>query len=221
MFLEEKEKQIYNAFLIAGRKAKNQPFTLRKDFSKISDKIYVQLKKLSLFFDTNHGVNYDEYFISPYKYYGQEDYYDLQFFLTSKAVKCYTLYKRQKETQESDNTDTIETCKQCCIFIYNYCKQEEITLQQYKSHITGNIPTIIQHLKDHKINFYTIHALECEKYLRNTIENDIVNFIISDYNKILNETRIKFQKSTKLKHTVRKALSIVEEKLLINNKTII
>ena len=37
MSLTELEKQIYNAYLIASRTAKDKPFKLRRDFTKVDD----------------------------------------------------------------------------------------------------------------------------------------------------------------------------------------
>lgn len=212
MDLTALDKRIYNAHLIASRKAKNQPFKLRENFDKVDDKTYVQLKKLSSFFSNNSSVNIDDFFNAPYKYYEGEEYYALDFFTTMKAAKCYSLYKKSKELQDPDSEETINSCKTCCAFIYKYCRENNISLEQYKTHVNGTTPIVLQHLKEHHINFYTIHGLNSITILKQT-EPEILDFFISDFNIILNETRINFQKSTKLKHTIRKAFEIIDNQL--------
>jgi len=217
MSLTETEKQIWNTFIVSGRRAQNKPFTLRKDFSKFDDASYILLKKLHAFFNKYPYINMSEYFMAPYKYYGPVGYFDLQYFTTVKAIKCFSLYQRQKETQDPDNDDTINECKAACSFIYKFCVDNNLTLEEYKTYTSGSVPDLLQHLKDHRINFYTIHGLNCEKSI-NRVEVDILNFIIKDFTDILNNTRINFQKSSKLKHVIRKAFAIIENKLLQNKK---
>jgi hypothetical protein len=217
MHLTESEKAIYNTFLATGRSIQNKPFTIRKDFSKIDDKTYILLKKLSLFFSKYTHIKYNDFFAAPYNYYGKDNYFDLQYFTTIKAIKCYTLYQKQKETEQPDSENIINSCKESCSFIYKYCRDHNLTLDEYRHYIVGTIPIILQHLKDHKINFYTIQGLNCDRTIRR-VERDILNFIVEDFDTLLNNTRINFQKSNSLKNIVRKAFAIIEEKLLQNKK---
>lgn len=217
MHLTDFEKNIYNTFLATGRSIQNKPFTIRKDFTKLDDKSYILLKKLSAFFNKYNHISCSDFFAAPYHYYGKDNYFELQYYATVKAIKCYSLYQSQKEQENPDNENIISFCKECCAFIYKYCKENNLTLEQYRVHVVGNLPIIIQHLKEHKINFYTIHGLDCDKTIKR-VEQDILDFIVKDFNIILNNTRINFLKSKKLKNTVRKAFAIIEEKLLQINK---
>ncbi len=220
MSLTDKEKNIYNTFLATGRSIQNKPFTIRKDFNKVDDKTYILLKKLSAFFAKYSHIKYGDFFAAPYKYYGVDNYFDLQYFTTVKAIKCYSLYQKQKETEDPDNEYIINSCKESCSFIYKYCKEQNLTLAEYKVSIVGTMPIIMQHLKEHRINFYVLHGLNCEKTLRR-VEEEILNFMVENFNNVINITRINFQKSNTLKHTVRKAFAIIEEKLLqIKKQTI-
>lgn len=215
--LTELEKRIYNSYLIASRTAKKQPFKLRQNFDSIDDQTYVVLKKLGIFFEKNNNIKQVDFFNAPFSYYGADNFFDLSFFLTPKAIKCYSLYVKKKETQDPDNEDTILNAKDCCMFIYRYCAENKITLDEYKTVIHGTTPLILQHLRDHKINFYTLHGLESDKTIRQ-VEPDLLEFFISNFQSLLNETRINFQQSTRLKKIIRESLSIIENKLL-KNKT--
>jgi hypothetical protein len=212
MSLTELEKQIYNAYLIASRTARNKPFKIRENFKKVDDKTYIILKKLALLFEHNKSVNVHDFFKAPFLYY-DIDYVDLQFFATPKAIKCYTLYKRKLETLSPDCEDNIVKCKQCCAFIFRYCKEKNLTLNEYKTINSGTTPLILQHLRDHNINFYVIHGLECDRILR-SVEPDLLEFFITDFNTLLNDTRINFQRSVRLKAVIRESLRIIEEYLL-------
>ena len=217
MSLTELEKQIYNAYLIASRTAKDKPFKLRRDFTKVDDKTFIILKKLSSLFTSNRNVNIADFFKAPYSYYGAEEYFDLQYFMSPKAIKCYTMYKRKLETTLPDSEENIIRCKQCCTFILRYCVENNLSLNEYKSINNGTTPLVLQHLRDHSINFYVIHGLECDRVIRQ-VEPDLLEFFITDFNTVLNETRINFQRSEKLKQVVRKSFQLIEEYLL-KNKT--
>lgn len=215
--LTEQEKRIYNSYLIASRSAKNKPFKLRQNFDSIDNQTYVVLKKLGIFFEKNNNIKQIDFFTAPFSYYGSDNFFDISFFLTPKAIKCYSLYVKKKETQDPDNEDTILSTKDCCIFIYKYCAENKITLHEYKNIIHGTTPLILQHLRDHKINFYTLHGLQCDRTIRQ-VESDLLEFFISNFEYLLNETRVNFQRSIRLKNIIRESLSIIENKLL-KNKT--
>ena len=215
--LTEQEKRIYNSYLIASRSAKNKPFKLRQNFDSIDNQTYVVLKKLGLFFEKHYNIKQVDFFTAPFSYYGSDNFFDLSFFLTPKAVKCYSLYIKKKETQDPDNEDTILSTKDCCIFIYKYCAENKITLHEYKHIINGTTPLVLQHLRDHKINFYTLHGLQCDRTIRQ-VESELLEFFVSNFESLLNDTRVNFQRSIRLKNIVRESLSIIENKLL-KNKT--
>jgi len=218
MSLTEVEKKIYNSFLIAQRTIKGLPFKLRQNFDKISDAEYTTLKKLSFLFASNKQVDMLAFFTAPYKMYQDETYFDLQFFKTPKAIACYTAYMRKKETLSPDTEDMINACKRSCTFILRYCRTTNITLSQYKVINLGNTPVVLQHLRDHKINFYILHGLECNKTLK-LVEPDLLDFFIKDFHDTLNITRTILAQSQKLKHIISAALKIIEVQLLQSQAT--
>ena len=92
--ISKKEEAIYNSYLYASRSAQNKPTKFRKDFSKLKDEDFVAVKKLSLFFNKHSNINYHDWFIAPFKVYSKDDYYDLRFYNTRKALKCYTIFMK-------------------------------------------------------------------------------------------------------------------------------
>ncbi len=216
--INDKEKYIYNSFLKISRTVKNKPYNFRQNFSTLDNTTCLYLKKLSSFFSTYQNISFDDFFIAPYKVYEREEYFDLHFFCTRRALKCYTEYIKQRETSDTESDNTIEFCKECCKHIYKFCKEQELTLNTYKTAISGTTPIVLQHLKDHKINFYVLHGLGVQPQGKD--ESFIYEFAIPEFYKTYNTTKQKFLKSKRLKDVIRTALKLVDEKLLIyeNNK---
>jgi hypothetical protein len=220
--ITEKEKHIYNSFLYASRKAKNKPVRLRQNFDNIQSKDEVALKKLNLLLSKYTHINYSDFFIAPYKVYGPDNYFDLSFFNTRRAIKCYSMYCKDKETQDPDSEETINTLKECLKFIYSYCNDKKITLENYKTYIPGSgsdlslssaFPEIFWHLKNHHINFYTLHALSMDASVKGK-DAEIFNWFIPDFIDLYSKTRVKFFSSKLLKDKAKKGLKIIEQKLL-------
>jgi hypothetical protein len=220
--INEKEKSIYNSFLYSSRKAKNKPVRLRQNFDNIESKDEVALKKLNLLLSKYTHINYNDFFIAPYKIYGKDNYFDISFFNTRKAIRCYSLYCKDREVQDPDSEESIDTLRRCLKFIYNYCSDKKITLTEYKTYIPGTgveisrrggTPEIFWHLKDHKINFYTLHAFDMDTAVKNK-DTAIFDWFISDFTDLYSKTRVKFISSKSLKKKARKGLKIIEQKLL-------
>lgn len=210
--ITEKEKIIYNNFLYTQRTVQNKPFRPRQNFDKISGTEEVSIKKLYLFLSKYNHINYNDFFIAPYKVYGNDNYFDLQFYNTTRALKCYSMFVRDKEFSDPDNPATIKTAKECIKFIFEYCLKNRLTLAEYKKTIEGTIPIALQHLREHRINFYTMHMLNIESQL-NRIDKQVLDFIVKDFTQISNTTRTKLATSKILKVKIVKGLKIIENEL--------
>jgi len=213
--ISEKEKIIYNNFLYIQRTTQNKPFKSRQNFDKITGTEEASLKKLFLLLSKYRHINYSDYFIAPYKIYGTDNYFDLAFYNTTRALKCYTMYMKDKELSDPDHPETIKAAKECIKFIHKYCTLNNLTLGEYKNTIEGTMPVFLQHLREHKINFYTIHSLNVETKLKQ-IDNQLLDFIVKDYHQISNATRTKLAASRVLKEKIKNGLKIIEEDL--NNR---
>ena len=217
--ISEKEKIIYNNFLYTQRTSQNKPFKSRQNFDKIAGTEEASLKKLFLLLSKYNHINYNDFFIAPYKIYGKDNYFDLTFYNTTRALKCYTMYMKGKELSDPDNGVTIKTAKECIKFIHKYCTQNNLTLSQYKNTKEGTIPVSLQHLRDHKINFYTLHSLDIETKLRQ-IDNQLLDSIVKDYHHISNTTRTKLAASRVLKEKIKNGLKIIEDDLINRFKSL-
>ncbi len=213
--ISEKEKIIYNSFLYTQRTSQNKPFRPRQNFDKITGTEEASIKKLFLLLSKYKHINYNDYFIAPYKVYGKDNYFELSFYNTTRALKCYTMYMKEKELSDPDHPETLKSSKECLRFIHQYCTQEKITLSEYKNAIEGTMPMVLQHLREHKINFYIIHSLNVEAKLKQ-IDNQLLDFIVKDYNQISSATRTKLAASKLLKEKIKNGIKIIETDL--NNK---
>ena len=213
--ITEREKDIYNSYLYATRSAQGKPTRFRKDFSKLKDEDFVALKKLSAFFVKHNHINYRDWFAAPFTVYSKDEWFDLRFFNSRKALKCYSIYMKEKEVSNPDTDDNIEAVKDGFRFIAKFCIRNSITIDEYRTHFTNNMPTCLLHLQEHRINFYTLHALEVESTIK-SIEKDILEFIVKDFMTIFSRTRTKYFSSkilkSKAKETRQKVKLIIEKK---------
>ena len=213
--ITEREKDIYNSYLYATRSAQGKPTRFRKDFSKLKDEDFVALKKLSAFFVKHNHINYRDWFAAPFTVYSKDEWFDLRFFNSRKALKCYSIYMKEKEVSNPDTDDNIEAVKDGFRFIAKYCIRNSITIDEYRTHFTNNMPTCLLHLQEHRLNFYTLHALEVESTIK-SIEKDILEFIVKDFMTIFSRTRTKYFSSkilkSKAKETRQKVKLIIEKK---------
>ena len=122
------------------------------------------------------------------------------------------MYMKDKELSDPDHSETLKSSKECLKFIHNYCTQKKITLDQYKNTAEGTMPLILQHLREHKINFYIIHSLNVEAKLKQ-IDNQLLDFIVKDYNQISSATRTKLAASKLLKEKIKNGIKIIETDL--------
>ena len=210
----EREKDIYNSYLYATRTAQGKPTRFRKDFSKLKDEDFVALKKLSAFFVKHNHINYRDWFAAPFSVYSKDEWFDLRFFNSRKALKCYSIFMKDKEVSNPDTDENVEAVKDGFRYIAKFCILNNLTIDEYQTHYTNNMPTCLLHLQEHRLNFYTLHALNVETTIKQ-IETDVLNFIVKDFKSIFAQTRTKFYGSkilkSKAKETKDKVKEIVEK----------
>jgi hypothetical protein len=209
--ISEFEKQIYNNHLVSTRKAKGEPFKLKKDFSNLEEDKVISLQKLSTLFNNYNNINQEDFFMAPYRIYPDDyPYYTLEFYTTLKAIKCYTAFVKQIEIQDPDSPDSLQRLKESLKFVMRYCKENNLQLSDYELNIEGTMPCFVQHLKDHKINYYTLHALTFQKP---QIESRILDFIFPDFYLVFQKTKNKFFASKKMKEFAKQAKNKIETKI--------
>lgn len=146
---------LYNKHLAVSRSLRNKPFKIKKDFSDILDTDkHKFLKRLSVFFQKHPTVDPDTFFRAPYMLYPDVQYFGLDYFSTMRAVKSYTLYKKQIFIQDPDSQ--LEAVKSSLRFIANFCIEKGIQYYQYSNFRLSDTFAWLTHYKQNKINIYSI-----------------------------------------------------------------
>lgn len=150
--ITQQEKNIYNCFLKHFRNG--LPFQYRKDFSDLTPSIVVYLRKLSYFFNKFPHINQDDFFGAPRVLHPDENCPPLSFFITRPAIRAYSLSMKKKENESPDKQ--LDKIKESFHFIGMFCLKNKIQLEQYLNHKTKNMPTWMEHYREHRINPYVL-----------------------------------------------------------------
>ena len=105
---------------------------------------------------------------------------------------------KEREVSNPDSGENIEVLKDGFRYIAKFCIHNGITIDEYRTHYTNNMPTCLLHLQEHRLNFYILHALDVEHTIK-AIEKDVLEFIVKDFYTIFAYTRTKFYGSAILK----------------------
>jgi hypothetical protein len=213
------EQYIYNCYLETSRKLNNKPFKYRKNFDNFEEKEeYVLVNKLSRFFSKYPNINIKDFFEAPYFVYN-ESFFDLKFFTTQKAIKSYTAYQNKFLPENPDHEQSIQKIKDSFEFIYNFCKLNNISFDQYINCVESNSKwhSFFIHLKNRNICLYPLFIFpNFDKILRE-YDKEIKEFVFGDTFQNINFYRTKYYSSSKAK----RLCSIIYENLnlKLNSKT--
>lgn len=210
MVISDFQKRIYNSHLAISRKMREKPFRIRKDFSNMDQTKLDRLASLERFFNSYQNIKIDDYFSAPYAIFEDDDYFDLEFFLTSKAKKAYSQYMKKIEMDDPDSESSLKRLADSLKFVKNFCKEKGLTLEEYPLYIEHNLPCMIDHLKNHHINMYALHSLGVSKI---EVENRILDFIFSDFWITFQKTKNKFHLSKKMKAFSNKATNKITQQI--------
>ena len=206
--LTDLERHLFNKHLAVSRSERNKPFKLKKDFSNIvnSDK-HKFLKRISVLFQKHPEISPDTFFKAPYKLYPDVEYFGLDYFSTMRAVKSYTLYKKQIFLQDPDSQ--IEQVKESLIFIANFCTETNIYFHQYPYHRSSDLFTWMQHYKQNKINIYSVMEFTNIFSSVKSLAEDVQKFFVSEFVDQFQNLHSLYSKSTVLRPYVKKAIPVL------------
>jgi hypothetical protein len=212
-------EQIYNTYLRVSRSKKNLPFKLRKDFSNIqNEERYSTLLKLENFFKRNAYVNLNDFFEAPYNVYEDEKDFGLDFYLSQKAVKIYNLYQKKKTFSDPDSDIQKKSVLDGLEFIYNFCKQNKILVDDYIDHMTNGMATVFLHLKEKHVSIYNCLAFDDFQKTINRHNYELLEFMLGDTISKISIFRTKYYSSKKCMNISKQGLKILKTKLA-NPKT--
>jgi len=219
--LTELEKLCFNKHLAVSRTEKNKPFKLRKDFADIAntDK-HKFLKRIATLITKHPEINLDLFFRAPYKLYPDVQYFGLDYFSTMRAIKAYTIYKKQVFVQDPDSQ--IEHVKNSLQFIAHFCIENHIHFYQYPYHRNTDLFTWMQHYKQNKINVYSVMEFPNIFSSVKSLAEDIQKIFVSEFVEQFQTLYTSYNKSQKLKPYVQKAIPVlsnfIERQLTSNSK---
>jgi hypothetical protein len=212
-------EDIYNTYLRVQRTQKNLPYKTRKDFSNIqTEEFYPTLLKLENFFKRNGYVNLNDFFVAPYEIYSDEKHFDLNFYLSQKAVKVYSLYQKKKIYLDPDSKIQIDFALSGIKFIYKFCRDNNLQLGDYMEHMTNNLNTVFVHLKEKNISVYNCLAFENFQSIINRQNYEVLEFMLGEIISRLSIFRTKFYSSKTCKKVCVNGLKIIQKNLLQNEK---
>lgn len=181
--------EIYNTYLSVSRGLKNKPWKPRKDFEGFEKtEAGVLCLRLELFFKRFPQINPREFFTAPYELYRDEEYFELKFYLTQKAISCYSIVQKQKQELSPDTEEQLKFILSSIKYVANKCVTEKISLDTYSTRKNGYVYDCILDYTNNFISIYFLLALpsfnaifdsmplqDKEIYFRNTYK-DIVKF---------------------------------------------
>lgn len=131
-----------------------------------------------------------------------------------EAVKLYVEYVKEIDLEDPDTDEAIERVKEGFKFIFNFCKEKELTFDDYLLYCEKVQPSWVQHLKSHEINFYLLHSLQLSKPV---LDFELLEFTISDFGIKYAKTKQKFYHSKRMKSFSKKANEKLNTILLARN----
>mgnify|MGYP003627906032 FL=1 len=206
--MTEVEKIIYNNFLEVSKKVNNKPVKYRKNFDNFPDENYIIVSKLSNFFYKFKHLKIKDFFEAPYFVY-DENYFDLKFYLSPKAIKAYTLYNDKFLLNNPDNVNTLSKMQESIKFIYNYCKENNINIKDYLAVKEGEYNVFMKHIKNRDVIIFILFAFNNFEKVVRSIDTDIKTMYSSNFSR-LNYIRTKYYSSSKAKKIINKFKIFVE-----------
>tara|TARA_R110002051_G_C8609793_1_gene481687 strand:+ start:234 stop:887 length:654 start_codon:yes stop_codon:yes gene_type:complete len=215
--IPNKQKDIYNTYLITSRKRQGKPFRSRKDFNNFEETPeYISTKKLDMFFTKYPHVNMQEFFNAPYELFPDTTYYDLPFYTSPRALKTYTLYQTKKLNALPDTDNQLFFIRSSLNFIYKYCAKNNISsIDEYFKSTTNDIHTFMLHLKDRLISIYVIFSKKEHEDIFNLYEKSVLSFMLGNMIDNIHTYRTRYYNATTAKKLVTTGFEKIQK--LLNN----
>jgi hypothetical protein len=216
------EQYIYNCYLSSSRKINNKPFKYRKNFDEFEkSEDYGYIFKLNNFFSKFKNINVKDFFDAPFYVYN-EKYFDLKFYTSQKAIKSYTIYQNKFLPENPDHDKSVEKIKLSFEFIYNFCKEKNITFNDYCNYTSPDKKwhEFLLHLKYRDICIYPLFSFPHFDKILQQYDSEIKDFVFGDTFQNINFYRTKYYSSTKAKKLIITAFKKLNDKLTIKEHSL-
>lgn len=203
------EKLIYNNFLEVSKKINDKPLRYRKNFDNFPEEDYIIVNKLCSFFNKFKHISVKDFFEAPYFVYN-ENYFDLRFYLSQRAIKAYTLYNDVYMLNNPDSNESLQKMKDSIKFIYNFCKDKNIKLNEYLNFKEGSYNNFLKHIKERNIIIFILFSFKNFENVLGKLDGEIKEIYNSNLNRI-NYIRTKYFASSKAKKIINDFKLFVEK----------
>jgi hypothetical protein len=211
--LTDFEQHIYNTHLRISRSRKGLPFKYRKDFSYLNDIYINSSKKIAIFLAKFPHIKLENFIKAPYEIYSDQEHFDLDYYTTLKATKAYTLFMKKQEMLDPDNDEQLKNIIESLKYISSFCIEHEIDISKYIQHQTGNNASYILHLKEHRVNVYSLFGFQAFERSIRAQDSELLKFILGDdFLNNLSTFRLKFFASKKAKTLVELGIQKIKNK---------
>jgi hypothetical protein len=211
--LTDFEQHIYNTHLKISRSRKNLPYKYRKDFSSLNDTYINSLKRISIFLAKFPFIRLEDFIRAPYEIYSDQEHFELDYYTTLKATKAYTMLMKRQETLDPDNEDQLKNIIESLKYISSFCIERSVTPLEYIEQQTGNSASYILHLKEHRVNVYSLFGFQTFERNIRAQDPELLKFILGDdFLNNLSKFRLKYFASKKAKTLVELGIQKINNK---------
>lgn len=127
-----------------------------------------------------------------------------------EAIRLYVEYTKSLILEDPDKDESIERLKSGLKFVFLFCKKRELTFADYLVYCEEVLPCWVSHLKNHKIDFNLLHALQMSKPM---IDSELLEFVIPNFFPNYQRTKQRFYNSKRMKEFGKKAKEKLDNKL--------
>jgi hypothetical protein len=211
--LTDFEQHIYNTHLRISRSRKGLPFKYRKDFDHLNDVYINSLKKIAIFLAKFPHIKLENFINEPYEIYSDQEQFELDYYTTLKETKDYTLFMKKQEMLEPDSSEQLQNIIESLKYISNFCNEHGIDILNYIEHLTGNSLSYILHLKEHRVNVYSLFGFQNFERSIRALDSELLKFILGDeFHNNLSTFRLKFFTSKRAKTLVELGILKIKNK---------
>lgn len=216
--LNELEQLIYNTHLRVTRRAVNKPYKIRKNFEDVDGTTILYTQRVARLLNKFKHINVQDYFQAPFKLYGGDEYFDMKFFSSPRAMKAYTLVLQQEINTDPDTDDVIQRVIKSLHHIKDFCKTNHLDINTYTDHVTDGMNTFLLHLKQRCVHWYVAIEIPKAVSIIRQQDPDIMKFMFGD--QIFNNIQMyvnRFLASQRCKAVVKQGLQKIQTNLTNTN----
>lgn len=205
--LTNSEQRIYNEYLRASRVAAGKPYKLRKNFDDLDASSELFAKRITRLLNKFQHIMPADFFAAPHNVYGSDEYFDLKFFTTQRALKAYAVYMQQEINADPDATHILQRVVDSLKRLKPFFADHQLNMDSYAQHTTNSLPTFVVHLKERKLSPYVMQEVPRADAVIRAQDAEVMRFMFgNDFFANLNVYRTRYLASTKCKQLVREGI---------------